>query len=53
MIPRWKSSGAQMHPDWILGTDLATSDGCIRLSRRLAAEVWAFTTRRTPVRVTS
>lgn len=50
-IPRWKSNGSQMHADWILGTDLAASHGCIRLSRQLAGQVWRFTVRRTPVRV--
>ena len=50
-IPRYKSNGQQMHADWILGTDLARSHGCIRLSRELSLKVWDFTTRRTPVRV--
>jgi hypothetical protein len=50
-IPRYKSSGRQMHADWLLGTDLAKSHGCVRLSRGLAAQVWGFTTRPTPVRV--
>jgi hypothetical protein len=50
-IPRYKSNGRQLHADWILGTDMATSHGCIRLSRGLSLKVWDFTTRRTPVRV--
>jgi hypothetical protein len=50
-VPLYKSNGHQIHPDWILGTDLSESHGCIRLSRELADRVWAFTTRRTPVRV--
>lgn len=50
-IPRYQSNGQQMHADWILGTDLATSHGCIRLSRTLSLKVWDFTARRTPVRV--
>ena len=50
-IPRYQSTGKQIHPDWILGTDLAASHGCIRLSRELSLKVWDFTTRRTPVRV--
>lgn len=50
-IPRAKSNGRQIHADWVLGTDLATSHGCIRLSRQLSRHVWSFTTRRTPVRV--
>jgi peptidoglycan hydrolase-like protein with peptidoglycan-binding domain len=50
-IPRHRSNGHQIHPDWILGTDLDRSHGCIRLSRELADRVWTFTARRTPVRV--
>ncbi len=41
-VPLRRSSGAQIHPDWVLGTDLAQSHGCVRLSRRLAAAVWGF-----------
>lgn len=50
-IPRYKSTGRQMHADWVLGTNLAQSHGCIRLSRELSKQVWTFTTRRTPVHV--
>jgi peptidoglycan hydrolase-like protein with peptidoglycan-binding domain len=50
-IPRYKSTGDQIHADWILGTNMAESHGCIRLSRELSATVWNFTARRTPVRV--
>ncbi len=50
-IPRYKSTGKQMHADWLLGTDLARSHGCIRLSKRLSKRIWDFTTRPTPVRV--
>jgi hypothetical protein len=50
-IPRYKSNGQQMHADWVLGTNMAQSHGCIRLSRELSLKVWGFTTRRTPVRV--
>jgi hypothetical protein len=42
-IPRYKSTGAQIHPDWYLGTDLARSHGCLRLSRVMASRVWTFT----------
>ncbi len=41
-IPRRRSSGAPLHPEWMLGTDLATSHGCIRLGQALAAQVWDF-----------
>jgi hypothetical protein len=50
-IPRYKSNGHQIHADWILGTNMAESHGCIRLSRALSLQVWSFTDRRTPVRV--
>lgn len=46
-IPRYMSSGKQIHPDWYLGTNLATSHGCLRLSARMAATLWAFTSSRT------
>jgi hypothetical protein len=50
-IPTYRSNGAQMHPDWLLGTNLTESHGCIRLSRAMSRRVWGFTTVRTPVRV--
>ncbi|GAA1147017.1 L,D-transpeptidase family protein [Nocardioides aquiterrae] len=50
-IPRAKSTGKQIHADWILGTDMASSHGCIRLSGELSRRVWDFTARRTAVRV--
>lgn len=50
-IPRAKSSGHQIHADWLLGTNLARSHGCIRISRPLSRRVWDFTVHRTPVRV--
>ena len=50
-IPTYKSNGAQMHPDWYLGTNMAQSHGCIRLSRSMSLAVWNFTTARTRVRV--
>lgn len=42
-IPRSMSTGAQIHADWLLGTDFRQSHGCIRLSRRMAERVWDFT----------
>lgn len=50
-IPRYRSNGKQIHADWILGTNMASSHGCIRLARGLSGRVWDFTARRTPVRV--
>lgn len=43
-IPLHKSSGNQMHADWILGTDMQRSAGCVRLSRSMAARMWDFAT---------
>jgi peptidoglycan hydrolase-like protein with peptidoglycan-binding domain len=50
-IPRSKSTGRQIHADWILGTNMSQSHGCIRLSRAMSLKVWSFTDRRTAVRV--
>lgn len=50
-IPRYQSTGRQIHADWILGTNMSASHGCIRLSRQLSTKVWDFATLRTPVRV--
>lgn len=50
-IPRYISTGQQMHPDWLLGTNYRESHGCIRLSNRLSEKVWDFTSRTTTVRV--
>jgi hypothetical protein len=51
-IPRYKSSGRQMHADHLLGTNLAQSHGCIRLSAGMAKRIWDFTAGgRTVVRV--
>ena len=50
-IPTYKSNGAQMHPDWYLGTNFTQSHGCIRLSRSMSLALWNFTTSRTRVRV--
>jgi len=51
-IPTSMSNGAQIHPDWMLGTNLRQSHGCIRLSNAMSEKVWDFTASgRTPVRV--
>ena len=41
-IPTYKSTGAQIHPDWLLGTNYRASHGCIRVSRSMAATIWTF-----------
>ena len=50
-IPRYVASGAQIHPDWLLGTNYRESHGCIRLSAAMSARLWTFTVARTRVRV--
>ena len=51
-IPTSKANGAQIHPDWMLGTNLRQSHGCIRLSNAMSEKLWDFTAGgRTPVRV--
>ncbi|MFC7496271.1 MULTISPECIES: L,D-transpeptidase family protein [unclassified Nocardioides] len=42
-IPRYQSTGRQMHPDWYLGTNLDVSHGCVRLSAGLARTLWNWT----------
>jgi hypothetical protein len=51
-IPRYISSGRQIHAANLLGTNLAQSHGCIRLSSGMARRIWTFTaSARTAVRV--
>lgn len=50
-IPVYMSSGNQMHDNWLLGTNLTQSHGCIRVSRRMSAQMWDFTVRSAVVRV--
>jgi peptidoglycan hydrolase-like protein with peptidoglycan-binding domain len=51
-IPRAMSNGRQIHADYILGTNLAQSHGCIRVSAAMARRIWNFTAAgRTVVRV--
>jgi hypothetical protein len=41
-VPLTRSTGAPIHPEWLLGTDARTSSGCLRLGRRLAEQLWRF-----------
>jgi peptidoglycan hydrolase-like protein with peptidoglycan-binding domain len=41
-IPQYRSTGAQIHPDYLLGTDYRTSHGCIRVSGPMSAKIWRF-----------
>ncbi len=52
-VPTYRSTGAQIHPDWLLGTERRASHGCLRLSRPSIERVWDFTRRETTVVVTS
>ncbi|WBQ05112.1 L,D-transpeptidase family protein [Kribbella sp. CA-293567] len=48
-IPTYKRTGAQIHADWLLGTNSKVSHGCIRVSAAMSATIWSFTA--TSVRV--
>lgn len=43
-IPQYASNGAQIHPDFLLGTNYQESHGCIRISRSMSDKVWSFAT---------
>lgn len=51
-IPVTRSTGRQIHPDYLAGTDLAISHGCIRLPRPTIVELWKFTKKPTEVVIT-
>ncbi|WP_112241751.1 L,D-transpeptidase family protein [Kribbella monticola] len=48
-IPTYKSNGAQIHADWLLGTNSRASHGCIRVSKPMSDTIWSFTTSATKV----
>jgi Putative peptidoglycan binding domain/L,D-transpeptidase catalytic domain len=48
-IPTYRSTGRQIHPDWLLGTNYRESHGCVRVSRSMSDTIWSFTTVRTKV----
>ncbi len=41
-IPTYRSTGAQIHPDYLLGTNYRESHGCIRVSRAMSDVIWNF-----------
>jgi peptidoglycan hydrolase-like protein with peptidoglycan-binding domain len=41
-IPTYQQGGAQLHPDWLLGTNARASHGCIRVSAPMSATIWSF-----------
>lgn len=52
-IPVRKSNNTQIHADWLLGTNFQESHGCMRVSARMAKEIWDFTQNSTKVVVQS
>jgi peptidoglycan hydrolase-like protein with peptidoglycan-binding domain len=48
-IPTYKSNGAQIHGDWLLGTNMRASHGCIRVQKSMSDTIWAFTVSTTRV----
>ncbi len=49
-IPTYRS-GNQIHPDWMVGTNLRESHGCIRLPKPFSERLWDFGRIGTRVRV--
>lgn len=41
-IPTYMRGGAQIHADWLLGTNYRASHGCIRVSAAMSATIWSF-----------
>ena len=50
-IPQYRTTGAQIHADFLLGTDYAESHGCVRVSRAMSQRIWDFATPGTKVLV--
>lgn len=48
-IPVSKATGAQIHADYLLGTNYKQSHGCVRVSAALSKSIWDFGTDGTPV----
>lgn len=48
-VPTYWAGGGQIHHDYLLGTNLRTSGGCVRASRATSYQIWRFTHRRTKV----
>ncbi|RNL78434.1 L,D-transpeptidase family protein [Nocardioides marmorisolisilvae] len=41
-VPTYVGTGKQIHPDWMLGTNMMTSHGCTRVSNETAKHIWYF-----------
>jgi lipoprotein-anchoring transpeptidase ErfK/SrfK len=50
-IPTSMTSGHQIHPDWMVGTNLRASHGCIRVPKPFSARIWDFGRIGTRVRI--
>lgn len=48
-IPTYMSTGAQIHGDWLLGTNYKASHGCIRVQKSMSDTIWNFTVSSTKV----
>lgn len=48
-VPTYPSNGAQIHQDYLLGTNAFTSSGCVRVSLATAKKLWYFTSSSTKV----
>jgi len=48
-IPTYKRGGAQIHADWLLGTNSKASHGCIRVSASMSVSIWSFAAKATRV----
>jgi len=41
-VPKYVGTDTQIHPDWMLGTNMMTSHGCTRVSNETAKHIWYF-----------
>ena len=41
-VPTYVGTTRQIHPDWMLGTNMMTSHGCTRVSNDTAKHIWYF-----------
>ena len=41
-VPTYVGTDTQIHPDWMLGTNMMTSHGCTRESNETAKHIWYF-----------
>jgi hypothetical protein len=41
-VPTYVGTDTQIHPNWMLGTNMMTSHGCTRVSNETAKHIWYF-----------